>query len=91
MIGAGYPFKRNFYYDIEDAIDKSNVIFLLGPRKCGKTVALLQMEKNRSNAKYYNFKSLSQNESMGIFDSIKRAMLKDGKRQIIPRLANKRL
>lgn len=77
MIGAGYPFKRNFYYDIEDAIDKSNVIFLLGPRKCGKTVALLQMEKNRSNAKYYNFKSLSQNESMGIFDSIKRAMLKD--------------
>lgn len=57
---AGYPFKRNFYYDIEKAIEKSNVVFLLGPRKCGKTVALLQLEKSRSNVKYYNFKTLTQ-------------------------------
>ena len=35
---TGYPFKRNFYYDIEKAIDKSSIVFLLGPRKCGKTV-----------------------------------------------------
>ena len=41
----GYPFKRSFYYEIEKAMDKSNIIFLLGPRKCGKTVALLQLEK----------------------------------------------
>ena len=41
----GYPFKRYFYYDIEKAIEKSNVVFLSGPRKCGKTVALLQLEK----------------------------------------------
>ena len=73
----GYPFKRNFYYDIEKAIEKSNVVFLLGPRKCGKTVALLQFEKNRDNVKYYNFKTLSQDESMDLFDAIKSAMEED--------------
>lgn len=70
----GYPFKRYFYYDMEKAIEKSNVVFLLGPRKCGKTVALLQLEKNRDNVKYYNFKTLSQDESMDLFDAIKSAM-----------------
>lgn len=73
----GYPFKRYFYYDMENAIEKSNVVFLLGPRKCGKTVALLQFEKNRDNVKYYNFKTLSQDESMDLFDAIKSAMEED--------------
>lgn len=73
----GYPFKRYFYYDMEKAIEKSNVVFLLGPRKCGKTVALLQLEKNRDNVKYYNFKTLSQDESMDLFDAIKSAMEED--------------
>ena len=72
-----YPFKRFFYYDMEKAMEKSNVVFLLGPRKCGKTVALLQFEKNRDNVKYYNFKTLSQDESMDLFDAIKSAMEED--------------
>ena len=72
-----YPFKRFFYYDMEKAMEKSNVVFLLGPRKCGKTVALLQFEKNRDNVKYYNFKTLSQDESMDLFDAIKSAMKED--------------
>lgn len=70
----GYSFKRNFYYDIEKALDQSNVVFLLGPRKCGKTVALLQLEKSRGNIKYYNFKTLTQDESLDLFDAIKSAM-----------------
>ena len=62
----GYPFKRNFYYDIEKAIEKTNVVFLLGPRKCGKTVALLQLEKSRSNVKYYNFKKVLKKIKRGM-------------------------
>lgn len=74
---SSYPFRRNFYYDIEKAIDKSNAVFLLGPRKCGKTVALLQLEKHWDYAKYYNFKILTQDESMDLFDEIRSAMQAD--------------
>lgn len=73
----GYPFKRNFYYEIEKAMDKSNIIFLLGPRKCGKTVALLQLEKGRENITYYNFKTLTEDESLELFDTIRLAMNED--------------
>lgn len=73
----GYPFKRNFYYDIEKSLNKSSVIFLLEPRKCGKTVALLQLKNSRDNVKYYNFKTLTSDESMDIFDTIKSAMKDD--------------
>ena len=73
----GYSFKRYFYFDMEKAIEKSNVVLLLGPRKCGKTVALLQLEKDRDNAKYYSFKTLSEDESMDLFDAIKSAMEED--------------
>lgn len=76
----GYTFKRNFYYEIEAAIDKASIVFLLGPRKCGKTVALLQLEKNRTNVAYYNFKTLTQNKSLEIFDIIKSSMEKDEER-----------
>lgn len=73
----GYSYKRNFYYDIEKAIGKTNIVFLAGPRKCGKTVALLQLKKSRKNVKYYNFKTLTQDESMELFDTIKLAMDED--------------
>lgn len=74
MSDIGYPFKRDFYYELEKAIDKSAIVFLLGPRKCGKTVALLQMENSKSGVKYYNFKTMSQEDSMNLFDSIRKAM-----------------
>ena len=44
-VSMGYPFKRNFYYEIEKAMEKSNVVFLLGPRKYSKNVALLQLQE----------------------------------------------
>ena len=72
-----YNFKRNFYYVLEEGIKTTNVSFLLGPRKCGKTVALLQLQKNKNNSEYYNFKTLSQEESMSLFDSIGLAIKED--------------
>ena len=35
-------FKRDAYYMVKNAFQQSNVVFLLGPRKCGKTYALTQ-------------------------------------------------
>lgn len=39
-------FKRDFFYKIVNGLDKYNVTFLLGPRKCGKTYALDQIKNN---------------------------------------------
>lgn len=44
-----YSFKRAFYYDVEKAISDSSVTFLLGPRRCGKTVCLRQLEETFSS------------------------------------------
>lgn len=77
MPDIGYPFIRELYYDIEKAMKKSAIAFLLGPRKCGKTVALKQLERNKENTEYYNFKAMSQEESMNLFDEIKESMEKD--------------
>lgn len=36
-----YVFQRYFVKDLEDFLQSNyNVLFLMGPRKCGKTVAL---------------------------------------------------
>lgn len=42
-MNSSYAFKRNFYRDVEKAIGKSSVTFLLGPKGCGKTVCLKQL------------------------------------------------
>ena len=47
-MGSSYAFKRNFYYDVEKAIVKSSVTFLLGPKGCGKTVCLKQLRDSFS-------------------------------------------
>lgn len=73
-----YPFKRNFYYKIESAIATSCVCFLLGPRKCGKTVALKQLE-HEMGATYINFKTISEKDSSNVFDSIISSMKNDEK------------
>lgn len=70
----GYTFKRNIYYDIQDKLTETPVVFLLGPRKCGKTICLHQLNDNTDRSRYIDFKPLSENESMGIFDSIKESI-----------------
>lgn len=72
-----YTYKRDFYYEIETAFRKVSVIFLLGPRKCGKTIALFQLAKSYKNAKYYNFKTISSDKSLELFDCIRSVMSKD--------------
>lgn len=52
-----YDFKRSFYYDVEDAVKNSSVTFLLGARRCGKTVCMRQVSE------YFNAEA-----SGGIFD-----------------------
>ena len=37
-----YPFKRDFCVQLKNTIHTTFVSALLGPRKCGKTIALLQ-------------------------------------------------
>lgn len=35
-----YTFKRSFYYEAEKAINDSSISFILGTKKCGKTVCM---------------------------------------------------
>ena len=72
-----YRFKRDFYCDVEEGIKKTNATFLLGPRKCGKTVCLKQLAHEYKNAKYVNFKTLDEDESMEIFETIIRLIKED--------------
>ncbi len=44
-----YSFKRSFYYDAEKAVSENSVTFLLGPRRCGKTVCLKQLQDTFSS------------------------------------------
>lgn len=60
LFDGSYPFKRKFYYTLYNFTQQKckNVLFLLGPRKCGKTVALLQLKETLgTGAKYINFKA----------------------------------
>ena len=51
-----YPFKRNFYYETEKAIEKSAVSFVLGARKCGKSICMKQLESSIKEAVYVDVK-----------------------------------
>ena len=52
-----YHFKRNFYYDAEKAIQRSSISFILGTRKCGKTVCMHQLHSAFSNSTYVDMKA----------------------------------
>ena len=54
-----YEFKRDFYNLVVDSIKSSSVTFLLGTRKCGKTVCLHQIEENMVHSKYIDFKIIT--------------------------------
>ncbi len=63
-------FKRDIYYNLLDLLKQTNVIFLLGPRKCGKTFALNQIDDEMANTRYFDFKKLSEDESMNVIENI---------------------
>lgn len=56
-------FKGNIYYDANKSLMKNNVTFLLGPRKCGKTFCMKQLQKGHSNALYIDIKADFSSES----------------------------
>ena len=62
-----YTFKRKIYYELQENFETQCNIFLLGPRKCGKTVCLQQIANDYPNAKYYNMKILSQLQMDDVF------------------------
>lgn len=53
----GYQFKRSFYYDVIKAIHNQSIVFILGPRKCGKTVCMQQLKAALDNAYYFDMKA----------------------------------
>ncbi|MBR1439819.1 MAG: ATP-binding protein [Lachnospiraceae bacterium] len=65
-------FKRDFVYQLKETLNTRDVVFLLGPRKCGKTIGLLQIKEDGSDneIKYYDFKTLKDNESMDLINAI---------------------
>ena len=56
MLYTQYNFKRDFFYEAENAIENSSITFITGPKKCGKTVCLRQLADAYENALYINMK-----------------------------------
>ncbi len=52
-----YDFKRSFYYEAEKAIEDNSISFILGARKCGKTVCMRQLKDTLENAVYIDIKA----------------------------------
>lgn len=72
-----YPFKRDFYADVVKSVSKNKATFLLGPRKCGKTVCLLQVRDDYKNAEYVDYKKETERESMEVLSRIRESIEND--------------
>lgn len=75
-----YPFRRDFYQDIKDSISSRVVTFLLGPRKCGKTVCMFQLNEDISCSYYYNLKSMKDPQRDNLMLEICNSIQKSCKR-----------
>lgn len=65
-----YTFKRDFYTEVTQSIKRNRVSFLLGPRKCGKTVCLKQISLDFPTAEYVDFKELTDDEKLRLCNEI---------------------
>lgn len=65
-----YPFKRDFYISLKNTMQTSFATALLGPRKCGKTIALLQLHDELTNSKYYDAKKMSHDDQDALLAQI---------------------
>ena len=64
-------FKRNIISRLESFLSsEKSIAALIGPRKCGKTFALKQLIAGKSNCIYYDCKSMSEQEKLGLFDNL---------------------
>jgi predicted AAA+ superfamily ATPase len=65
-----YEFHRDFYDLVLNSIHTNSTTFLLGTKKCGKTVCLKQIRDELPNSEYINFKEYTQNERLKILDRV---------------------
>lgn len=65
-----YKFKRSFYFDAEQSVERHKATFLLGPRKCGKTVCMEQLAEHFENARYYDLKRMDEDAGVDLVDEI---------------------
>lgn len=72
-----YDFKRSFYYDVEKSVERNKVTFILGPRKCGKTVCMEQLADSIKTAVYVDFKQKSDDEGFDVFLKIRESIQND--------------
>lgn len=70
-----YTFFRDFYVEVKESLENHKVNFLFGPRKCGKTVCLLQIENSFPAAEYFNFKALDYDGKNHLFDKINNSIV----------------
>ena len=65
-----YPFHRDFYHQVKESIKTYPVTVFLGPLRCGKTVCLNQLSDDLKHVRYFDFKTLSDDETLGVFDEV---------------------
>ena len=65
-----YEFKRDIYFELLNKLQSNRIIFLLGPRKCGKTVCLKQLN-TLDDTIYIDFKVTSNFDLETIYNSIR--------------------
>ncbi|MDE5749124.1 MAG: AAA family ATPase, partial [Acetatifactor sp.] len=77
-MASKYPFKRDFYEDVVKCIQENGATFVLGPRRCGKTVCLLQVNDAYENAEYGDFKKLNtEQQGMEVLSRIQKSIEDD--------------
>ena len=67
-----YGFKRDFYNEVKNGIDNTHVLFLIGPRKTGKTICLYQIGNDwNRDVRYIDFKKIkSDDDKIDILNEI---------------------
>lgn len=65
-----YPFKRDFYYDLKKSAHEFFATALLGPRKCGKTVALIQLSEEQPSSIYFDAKNMTHEEHIALLSRV---------------------
>lgn len=75
-----YEFKRDIYYQTQEAIKNNKAVFLLGARKTGKTVCMKQLAQTLPDARYYDIKSMTDDDADDLRDEIVSSIQKNERR-----------
>ena len=75
-----YPFKRTFYYDVQESVIQNQVTFITGVKKCGKTVCMIQLAEELPNAEYHDVKAMSESQADEFLEKILTSIRKNEER-----------